>query len=79
MSEEIREERKKLEEEYKESLKDFAIHYVAMWNALKSLGMSDKQIVASLRIIFEINDITLKKQMSKEEFDDFVGCLKEER
>ena len=51
----------KWEEFYKTNLKDFAIHYVALWNSLRSLGLSDPQIKGAISILFEVNGISFKE------------------
>lgn len=66
MNKETIEERKKWEEEYKKALKDFAIHYVALWNSLKSLGLSDPQTKGAIAMIFEMNDISFKDAVKGE-------------
>ena len=50
MFEELSEKRKPVEEEYKKTLEEFAIHYVALWNALHSLGLNDKQTKHAIEI-----------------------------
>ena len=47
-TEKERQESKELEAHYKEVLKEFAKHYVAMWNALGSLGLTDPQIKGAI-------------------------------
>lgn len=44
---------KELEKEFKESLKDFAAMYIALWNSLKSNGMTDPQVVGAIKLLFE--------------------------
>ena len=56
-----KEVRDKWEEFYKINLKDFAIHYVALWNSLRSLGLSDPQIKGAISILFEVNGISFKE------------------
>lgn len=46
-------EAKELEAYYKGTLKEFAKHYVAMWNALESLGLNDRQVKGAIREIFD--------------------------
>lgn len=46
-------EKQALEEMYREALKDFAKHYVAIWNALKSLGLTDPQVKGAISNILE--------------------------
>lgn len=58
------EEKKELEEFYKNGLKDFARHYVAMWNALKSLGLSDPQVKGAISQIFEACGIDFKEAVN---------------
>lgn len=57
-------EKEKLEEDYKKALKDFAKHYVALWNALKSLGLSDPQVKGAISQIYEANNIEPKEVFS---------------
>ena len=34
---------RKLEIQYKREIREFALHYVALWNACQSLGLNDRQ------------------------------------
>ena len=45
------EEKNKLQDEYKETLKEFAKHYVALWNALDMLGLTNAQIKGVIELI----------------------------
>lgn len=42
---------KELEKKYKVLLKDFAIQYVALWNACQSLGLNDRQTKGLIEFI----------------------------
>lgn len=44
---------KELEKEYKEVLSDFAAVYVALWNSLKSHGLTDPQVKGAISLLFE--------------------------
>lgn len=57
--------RDELETQYKEVLKDFAMHYVAIWNALRSLGLTDPQIKGAISNILEMNNGSLKDTMKE--------------
>ena len=65
-------DKKELEAYYKDTLKDFARHYVAIWNALKSLGLTDPQVRGAISHILEQSSGTMKdtlqesRQMKKE-------------
>lgn len=48
--EELAEKRKPIEEEYRKTLEKFAIHYVAMWDALHSLGLNDRQTIEAMKL-----------------------------
>lgn len=63
MTEEDRKKSKELEAEYTKVLKDFAIQYVALWNALKSLGLTDPQIKGAISNILENGGGTMKDSL----------------
>lgn len=56
-TEKEKQESKELEAYYKGILKEFAKHYVAMWNALESLGLTDRQIKGAIREIYDQCDV----------------------
>ena len=57
--------KEELEAQYKETLKDFAKHYVAIWNALKSLGLTDPQVRGAVSYILEQSGGTMKNTMTE--------------
>lgn len=71
---------KELERYYKKELKDFAKHYVAIWNALRSLGLSDPQIKGAISHILENSGRTvrdMKKEARQERtYRDIINGIK---
>ena len=66
-----REQSKELEKEYVEALRDFAMYYVAIWNALKTLGMTDPQVKGAISYILDHSGGTMKNTV-KEATQDVI-------
>lgn len=78
-------DKKELEAYYKGVLKDFARHYVAIWNALDSLGLSDPQIKGAISHIFERSGGSLQDTMkearqekNRKAYDDLVKEMRDD-
>ena len=74
-----KQEARELEAYYKDALKDFAKHYVAIWNALDSLGLSDRQIKGAISNILENSGGTMKdtrkearQEKNRKAYEDLV-------
>ena len=75
LTDEERKKRKDLEEFYKKELKDFAMYYVAIWNALDSLGLNDRQKKGAMSdIFFGANEaLNIDKKQKKGDKDECNG------
>lgn len=71
---------KELAVEYEKVLKDFAIQYMAIWDALKSLGLTDPQVKGAISSILENSGGTMKDIMieAKQEKENKVCLIKKD-